>query len=93
MTNFPKFPIVPMIDQILTVISEVTNSPQLRDHPDIRLYDLHLLDSFKTIELMLALSERFGVEVSPAEYEREEWATPRAIAAFMEQKVAANASR
>ena len=81
-----------MLDQVLTVISEVTNSPQLRDHPDIRLYDLHLLDSFKNIELMLALSERFGVEISPSEFDRDEWATPRAIATFMEQKVAANAS-
>ena len=81
-----------MLEQVLTIISEVTKSPQLRDHPDIRLYDLHLLDSFKTIELMLALSDRFSIEISPAEFEREEWATPRAIAAFMEQKVAANPS-
>jgi len=81
-----------MLAQVLEVLAEVTNSPGIVEHPDLRLYDLHLLDSFKTIELMLALSERFGVELSPAEFEREEWATPRAIAALMEQKVRIRAS-
>jgi D-alanine--poly(phosphoribitol) ligase subunit 2 len=81
-----------MLSQVLEILAEITNSPELAQHPDLKLYDLHLLDSFKTIELMLALSERFGVEISPAEFERQEWETPRAIAAFMETKVAAAAS-
>jgi D-alanine--poly(phosphoribitol) ligase subunit 2 len=81
-----------MLPQVLEILAEITNSPELAQHPDLKLYDLHLLDSFKTIELMLALSERFGVEISPAEFERQEWETPRAIAAFMETKVAAAAS-
>jgi D-alanine--poly(phosphoribitol) ligase subunit 2 len=81
-----------MLPQVLEIIAEITNSPELAQHPDLKLYDLHLLDSFKTIELMLALSDRFGVEISPAEFERQEWETPRAIAAFMETKVAAAAS-
>jgi len=81
-----------MLAQVLEIIAEVTNSPEIVKHPDIRLYDLHLLDSFKTIELMLALSERLEVELAPAEFEREEWATPRAIAALMEQKVRVKAS-
>ncbi|MCP6769300.1 D-alanine--poly(phosphoribitol) ligase subunit 2, partial [Klebsiella pneumoniae] len=64
-----------MLDAVLDILVTVTGSPQVRQHPDLRLYDLHLLDSFKTIELMLALSDRFGIEVSPAEFDREEWAT------------------
>jgi D-alanine--poly(phosphoribitol) ligase subunit 2 len=62
-----------MLSQVLEILAEITNSPELAQHPDLKLYDLHLLDSFKTIELMLALSERFGVEISPAEFERQEW--------------------
>lgn len=81
-----------MLSQVLEILAEITNSPQLIQHPDIRLFDLHLLDSFKTIELMLALSDRCDVEISPAEFEREEWATPRAIAAFIETKMTAAAS-
>lgn len=81
-----------MLDQVLDILANVTGSPQVRQHPDLRLYDLHLLDSFKTIELMLALSDTLGIQVSPAEFDRAEWATPRAIAATMERKVAATAS-
>ena len=29
----------------------------------------------------------FGVEISPAELDREEWATPRKIISYMERKV------
>jgi D-alanine--poly(phosphoribitol) ligase subunit 2 len=81
-----------MLDQVLAILAEITQSPQLEQHPDLRLYDLHLLDSFKTIELMLALSDRFGIEISPAEFDRDEWATPRAIAQDMERRVALHVS-
>jgi acyl carrier protein len=30
----------------------------------------------KTVELIVALGTELGVEVSPAEFEREQWATP-----------------
>ena len=41
----------------------------------------------KTVQLMAAFSEEFGVEISPAEFERERWATPRMIAADIESKI------
>lgn len=77
--------------QVLQALVEITQAPQVREQPDLRLYDLHLLDSFKTIELLVALSERLGVELSPAEFEREEWATPRAIIQTLEHKLASEA--
>ena len=55
--------------------------------PDILLYDLGLLDSFSTVELMVALGREFGIEISPAEIERNDWATPRRIVAFIEAKL------
>ncbi len=61
---------------------------ELPQHPDIRLYDEHILDSLKTVELMLALSQQLGVELAPAEMEREEWATPQRIVAYIEQRLA-----
>ena len=50
---------------------------------------LGLLDSLKTVELMVALSEEFGVEISPAEFEREQWATPRRIVAYITSRLIA----
>jgi len=43
----------------------------------------------KTVELMVALSEEFGIDISPAEFEREQWATPRRIVAYIERRITA----
>jgi D-alanine--poly(phosphoribitol) ligase subunit 2 len=76
-------------DQVLRVLSTVVETEEVVRDPDLMLYDLNLLDSLKTVELIVSLAERFQVEISPAEFEREQWATPRKIIAYMEQKVRA----
>ncbi|HEV3255812.1 MAG TPA: D-alanine--poly(phosphoribitol) ligase subunit DltC [Gemmataceae bacterium] len=76
-------------DQILAVIAHVVDSEEVVSNPDLPLYDLSLLDSLKTVELMVTLSEEFRVEISPAEFERQQWATPRKIVAYLERKMAA----
>jgi len=48
-----------------------------------------LLDSLGTVELILALSERFGLQISPAEIDRECWASPRRIAEDIERRLGA----
>ena len=63
-------------DLILDVLAAVAETDEVRTNPDIALYDLQILDSMKTVELIVALGRDVGVEVSPAEFEREAWATP-----------------
>ncbi len=74
-------------DQVLAVLAEVAETPEVRQNLDLRLYDLDILDSLKTVELIVAFSQNFGVEISPAEFEREQWATPRQIVSYMENKL------
>ena len=83
--------ILPMTisDRVLDVLVGVSEIEGVRHDPDVRLYDLQILDSMKTVELIVAFSSEFGVEISPAELDREEWATPRKIISYMERKVAA----
>ncbi len=69
------------------MLADVAEVDEVRRNPDLRLYDLDILDSLKTVELIVAFSEKLGVEISPAELEREQWATPRKIIAFMEDRV------
>jgi D-alanine--poly(phosphoribitol) ligase subunit 2 len=78
-----------ILDRVLEVLADVSEIDGVRHEPDIRLYDLQILDSMKTVRLIVALSSEFGVEISPAEVDREEWATPRKIVSYMERKVAA----
>ncbi len=66
-------------DKILTVLAEVAETDEVRTNPDLALYDLQILDSMKTVQLIVALGQEVGVEISPAEFEREAWATPRQL--------------
>ena len=74
--------------EVLEVLADVLNTREVLDAPDLRLYELGLLDSMGTVELILALSERFGIEISPADIDRERWASPRQIAEDIERRVA-----
>ena len=76
-------------ERALAVLAYIAEVDEVRQDPDVRLYDLHILDSLKTVELMVAFSETFGVDISPAGFEREQWATPRKIVAYLEHRVGA----
>jgi D-alanine--poly(phosphoribitol) ligase subunit 2 len=67
--------------QILDVLARVAETDEVRTNPDLALYDLQVLDSMKTVELIVALGSELGVEVSPAEFDREAWATPAKLVA------------
>ena len=68
-------------EKILTVLAEVAETDEVRANPDLALFDLQVLDSMKTVQLIVAIGQELGVEVSPAEFDRDAWATPRKIVA------------
>jgi D-alanine--poly(phosphoribitol) ligase subunit 2 len=76
-------------DRVLDVLAGVSAMEGVRDDPDVRLYDLQILDSMTTVELIVAFSSEFGVEISPAEFDREDWATPRKIISYIQRKLVA----
>ncbi|HYR58801.1 MAG TPA: D-alanine--poly(phosphoribitol) ligase subunit DltC [Chthoniobacteraceae bacterium] len=78
--------------QILDVLARVAETDEVRTNPDLALFDLQVLDSMKTVELIVALSGELGVEISPAEFEREAWATPRKLVEDVQNRLAAAAS-
>ncbi len=78
-------------ERILDVLVKVSEIEDVRSELDVRLYDLQILDSMKTVRLIVAFLSEFGVEISPAELDAEDWATPRKIVSFMERKIEASA--
>jgi D-alanine--poly(phosphoribitol) ligase subunit 2 len=76
-------------EKVLTILAGVAETDEVRQDPDILLFELGILDSLRAVELMVALSEAFGIEISPAEFEREQWATPRQIVGYMQGRVGA----
>jgi D-alanine--poly(phosphoribitol) ligase subunit 2 len=73
--------------EVLDILERVAGTDQVRRDPDLALFDLDILDSLGTVELIVALSEEFGVNISPAEIDREQWASPRKIVAYIEERV------
>lgn len=74
-------------EQIIDILRTVTETPTLKDDPSVLLYDTGVLDSMRTVELIVALSREFGIDISPAEFDREQWATSTKIIEFVEAKM------
>jgi len=76
-------------DRILEVLASVAETEEVRSNPDLALYDLQVLDSMKTVQLIVELGREIGVEVSPAEFDRDAWATPRKLVEDVQRRLAA----
>ena len=74
-------------NKILVRLASICGTDEVRTNPDLALYEREVLDSMKTVELILAIEEEFGLHVSPAELERQTWATPRKIVADIERRL------
>lgn len=74
-------------DKILAHLASICGTDEVCTNPDLALYEREVMDSMKTVELILAIEEEFGVHVSPAELDRETWATPRKIIVDIEHRL------
>jgi D-alanine--poly(phosphoribitol) ligase subunit 2 len=74
-------------DRVLAVIARVAQNDEVLRNPDVHLYETGLIDSFGTVELMIALGEEFDIAFSPAEFDPEAWATPNKIVALVAERL------
>jgi D-alanine--poly(phosphoribitol) ligase subunit 2 len=74
-------------EKVLQLVASVAETDEVRTNLDLPLYDNQLFDSIRTVELMVRIEEEFGIKISPAEFERENWGTPRKIIADLESRV------
>ena len=72
---------------MLQVLASVAETEEVRSNLDLPLYDLQILDSMKTVELIVAIEQKFGLEISAADFERQGWATPRKIIADVQHRM------
>jgi D-alanine--poly(phosphoribitol) ligase subunit 2 len=77
-------------EKTLQLLESVTETDEVRTNLELPLYECQLLDSIKTVELMIRIEEEFGFKISPAEFERENWETPRKIIADLERRAQVN---
>jgi D-alanine--poly(phosphoribitol) ligase subunit 2 len=72
---------------VLKELENITGTDQVREDLALDLFGEKVLDSFGTVELIVALSEALDITVSPGEIDRELWATPQKIIAYFEGRI------
>ena len=77
---------VSVADEVLSALAVCTRTDEVRRDLDLGLFELELLDSLAVVELLVQLSDRLGLDISPSEFDRETWATPRKIIAYLEAR-------
>ncbi|WP_085830641.1 D-alanine--poly(phosphoribitol) ligase subunit DltC [Collinsella vaginalis] len=66
-------------EQVLTMLEEICDDEAVREERDIDLFEAGLLDSMAAIEVLVAIEERFGVDIAPTAVERDEMNTVNKI--------------
>jgi D-alanine--poly(phosphoribitol) ligase subunit 2 len=74
-------------DKVLQLLASVAETDEVLSNLDLPLYDYQVLDSMRTVQLILILEQEFGLKISPAEFERECWRTPRDLVADVQQRL------
>ncbi len=73
-----------MREKVLNILAGICDSKDVINDPDVELYNLGLLDSFGTVQFLVALEEELNISVSITEIDREIWATPNKIIGYLE---------
>ena len=75
------------IERVLQVLARVTEDDRVLSELDLAIYDRQIIDSLGTVELIVSLSAAFNLDISPADVDLKDWATPRLIMADMERRL------
>ena len=74
-------------NKVLQHLAAICGSDEVRTDDELPLFERQIMDSLKTVELIIALEQEFGLYVSPAELDRDAWATPGKIVADIERRL------
>jgi D-alanine--poly(phosphoribitol) ligase subunit 2 len=75
-------------ETVLKQLERFTGTDQVRRDLNVDIFGQKLLDSLGAVELTIALSEDFGIELSPSDIDREVWATPQKIIDYFSERTA-----
>ncbi|EAC3818772.1 D-alanine--poly(phosphoribitol) ligase subunit DltC [Listeria monocytogenes] len=71
-------------ENVLEILEEITETDEVVQNANIKLFDEGLLDSMATVQLLIEIEERLDITVPVSEFDRDEWATPEMIITQLE---------
>lgn len=75
-----------MRDKIIRILEDVCETDEIRDNPDVDLFEAGLLDSLGTVSLLLEIESVFGLVLEPTDVERSEISSVNSIVALLTSK-------
>ena len=68
------------------IMEEICETDEIREDPDMDLFELGLIDSLSTINIILAIEEKTGLKLQPTDFERKDISTVNNFKAFLERQ-------
>ncbi|MFC6171472.1 D-alanine--poly(phosphoribitol) ligase subunit DltC [Loigolactobacillus jiayinensis] len=71
---------------VIELLEDLTGT-DISNNLDDNLFASGMIDSMATVEMLLELQAKFGIDVPVSEFDRSEWDTPNKIIAKVESLV------
>ncbi|MBC1249648.1 D-alanine--poly(phosphoribitol) ligase subunit DltC [Listeria welshimeri] len=71
-------------ENVLEILEEITETEEVVQNTNIKLFDEGFLDSMATVQLLIEIEEKLDITVPVSEFDRDEWATPEMIITQLE---------
>lgn len=75
-----------MRDKVIKILEDVCETDEIRDNPDVDLFEAGLLDSLGTVSLLLEIESVFGLVLEPTDVDRSEISSVNSIVALLASK-------
>ena len=68
-----------MEDTLFSILEDITGTEEVRENPEVDLFEEGLMDSLATVQLLVQLEGQLDVQVPVSEFDRAQWNTPNKI--------------
>lgn len=68
-----------MEDTLFSILEDITGTEEVRENPEVDLFEEGLMDSLATVQLLVEIEGRLDVQVPVSEFDRAQWNTPNKI--------------
>ena len=68
-----------MEDTLFSILEDITGTEEVRENPEVDLFEEGLMDSLPTVQLLVEIEGQLDVQVPVSEFDRAQWNTPNKI--------------
>ncbi len=71
----------------LEIMESVCETDEIKENPDMDLFEAGLIDSLSTINIILLIEEKLKIKLQPTDFEKTNISSVNNFKAFLERKV------